>query len=636
MTHRIFYTKANILLSAAVSLLAVAFPVQAVAASSDSAATIPAAETVSPISSNPLVQQAQQEWQQRAAAANRAGEMFTLFSAELALDKNEPQTALAIYSVLFQRTHAPELGLRTIELIFSDDNLTLQKALAQAQQLMQSWQTWQPKPGVEQKKAQWLIDAAAGNVDAVVKNADSILASADDVEVKRVFLQLAQMSLRYPEKTAKFSESIHRLANAYPEQPEAVVSDALASSFSTLYDKQSNHHHHQDAVLALRRLLELDPDIAPPTGVTLGLIQNKTPDVLSAFFKQTDLTQLPLAWKKVYVGTQIKSNNVQGLYQQLQPLLQNNTNPEWLIMAAALLFKPGEPIDTGLLYLENAYLSGSPEQKNKAAVSAIAQLVEVKNFQAARSWLKRLDARQQRFDYLLMLALIQNGEGAKWQEIQSLLDEAARINPQGQVLGRKFLIELQQILLNTWQNDTVHTVLNRLISEAQNRKNNDELSLWLYQRGLLYADKLNQPQKAIADFRRFLSLNPGNPNGMNALGYTLLLQPKSGKEHAVNFQEATQLIEAAYAIEPQAAPINDSLGWAYFLNGDAKKALPYLRFAFSKMPNSEVAAHLGEVLWTLNQQEEAKQVWQQGLQLNDKDAVLLNTLKRFNVQRNTE
>ena len=35
----------------------------------------------------------------------------------------------------------------------------------------------------------------------------------------------------------------------------------------------------------------------------------------------------------------------------------------------------------------------------------------------------------------------------------------------------------------------------------------------LYQRALVYVDKLNRPEKAIADLRRYLELNPDNPNG---------------------------------------------------------------------------------------------------------------------------
>ena len=51
---------------------------------------------------------------------------------------------------------------------------------------------------------------------------------------------------------------------------------------------------------------------------------------------------------------------------------------------------------------------------------------------------------------------------------------------------------------------------------------NDKISDILYQRGLIYADRLQQPEKAIADLQRYVQLNPGSADGMNALGYTIL------------------------------------------------------------------------------------------------------------------
>lgn len=147
----------------------------------------------------------------------------------------------------------------------------------------------------------------------------------------------------------------------------------------------------------------------------------------------------------------------------------------------------------------------------------------------------------------------------------------------------------------------------------------------LYDRGLLYADKLNQAQKAVADFRRVLALNPDNAGTLNALGYTMLSLP------ADQWPQATALIEQAYQLDSQSAAINDSLGWAYFLRGDAEAALPYLQFAYDKMPEAEVAAHLGEVLWSLGRQEQARLVWQQALAQEPQHRVLRDTLRRLGV-----
>ena len=53
--------------------------------------------------------------------------------------------------------------------------------------------------------------------------------------------------------------------------------------------------------------------------------------------------------------------------------------------------------------------------------------------------------------------------------------------------------------------------------------------------------------------------------------------------------------------------------------------------AFKARPDAEIAAHLGEVLWTQGQREQALSIWKQGLQLNAENETLLQTLTRLRV-----
>ncbi|MNW20474.1 hypothetical protein D3C71_2208820 [compost metagenome] len=47
------------------------------------------------------------------------------------------------------------------------------------------------------------------------------------------------------------------------------------------------------------------------------------------------------------------------------------------------------------------------------------------------------------------------------------------------------------------------------------------------------------------------------------------------------------------------------------------------------MPDHEVAAHLGEVLWVSGQQDAARKVWRQALSETPDSSVLQETLKRL-------
>jgi len=47
------------------------------------------------------------------------------------------------------------------------------------------------------------------------------------------------------------------------------------------------------------------------------------------------------------------------------------------------------------------------------------------------------------------------------------------------------------------------------------------------------------------------------------------------------------------------------------------------------MPDQEIAAHFGEVLWVSGQQEKAKAVWQESLKINPESEALKAVIKRF-------
>jgi Flp pilus assembly protein TadD len=109
------------------------------------------------------------------------------------------------------------------------------------------------------------------------------------------------------------------------------------------------------------------------------------------------------------------------------------------------------------------------------------------------------------------------------------------------------------------------------------------------------------------------------------LGYSLA-------DRSLRLPEARQLIEKAVALAPNDAYIRDSLGWVAFREGKLEQARELLTSAYRQQADAEIAAHLGEVLWVMGQQDEAKRIWREGLLLASDNETLLSTLKRLNVQ----
>lgn len=143
----------------------------------------------------------------------------------------------------------------------------------------------------------------------------------------------------------------------------------------------------------------------------------------------------------------------------------------------------------------------------------------------------------------------------------------------------------------------------------------------LYARALA-AEKVDRLDITEADLKRIISSEPDNANALNALGYTLA-------DRTERLQEALDYIKRAAALVPDDPAILDSLGWVSYRLGNMQEAIKWLRMAFEKLEDAEIAAHYGEVLWMSNRKAEAERVWQIGLEANNEHPVLLETIKRL-------
>ncbi|MFL0800075.1 MAG: tetratricopeptide repeat protein [Agarilytica sp.] len=143
----------------------------------------------------------------------------------------------------------------------------------------------------------------------------------------------------------------------------------------------------------------------------------------------------------------------------------------------------------------------------------------------------------------------------------------------------------------------------------------------LYARAMLYA-QIDYVSAAEKDLKAVLTLVPENAAALNALGYTLA-------DRTDRYQEAYEYIKQAYALTPEDPAVIDSMGWVAYRLGHYEEALANLRKAMAALPDHEIAAHLGEVLWVTGQQEEAINVWKKGLELDPKSQLIHHTLNRL-------
>ncbi|MEL6452212.1 MAG: tetratricopeptide repeat protein [Pseudomonadota bacterium] len=128
-------------------------------------------------------------------------------------------------------------------------------------------------------------------------------------------------------------------------------------------------------------------------------------------------------------------------------------------------------------------------------------------------------------------------------------------------------------------------------------------------------ERMKEWPRAEADFRRALELNPGQPQVLNYLGYSLV-------EKQIQLDEALEMIEEAAAASPGSGYIIDSLGWVLYRLGRYDEAVGHMERAVELMPVDPVVNdHLGDVYWAVGREREARFQWMRALSFVDPDEV---------------
>jgi tetratricopeptide (TPR) repeat protein len=200
----------------------------------------------------------------------------------------------------------------------------------------------------------------------------------------------------------------------------------------------------------------------------------------------------------------------------------------------------------------------------------------------------------------------------QWPEARRLLRDAPAAD--GPTPRDRLLAEVQLLRgERRWQE--AHALLSAALAAAP-----DDAGL-VYEQAML-VERLGRLDEMEALLRRVIAARPDDAQAYNALGYSLA-------ERGLRLDEASTLIRRALTLAAGDPYIVDSLGWLEFRMGRLEEAERLLRRAWGSRPHPEVAAHLGEVLWTQGRRDEAVAIWREGLQSGSDTDSLLETLRRL-------
>jgi len=307
--------------------------------------------------------------------------------------------------------------------------------------------------------------------------------------------------------------------------------------------------------------------------------------------------------------------------RQLQDVTRSlpNTAEAWLLQAGLELQdkKPEDAQRSAERFLALARDSGNERllRAMNQAYLILSQAAEQRqDLAAANAWLDRVENQDEVLAAQVRRASLLARQN-RMADARALLRKWPERRPED--LRLKLVAEAQ-LLREFKQFDAALAVY----QEAMQRLPDDTDLMYEAAMAAERAERLDEMERLL---RRVIALNPEQAHAYNALGYSLA-------DRNLRLPEARQLIEKAVALAPNDAYIRDSLGWVAFREGKLPQARELLESAYRQQPDAEIAAHLGEVLWVMGQQAEARRIWREGLLLASDNDTLLSTLKRLNVQ----
>jgi outer membrane biogenesis lipoprotein LolB/tetratricopeptide (TPR) repeat protein len=283
------------------------------------------------------------------------------------------------------------------------------------------------------------------------------------------------------------------------------------------------------------------------------------------------------------------------------------------ILASEIALQRGEAGLAYQTYLSLARQTGDPALAQRAMEIAIAANAADLALIAAQTWDELSPPGQSKPKEILVTLLMLN---QRWSD--AITPAIALLKEQNIREREQILLQWQSLLGRAQDERAALSAYYNIVAALVPPPSNPQI-LYTY---ALAAEKSGQFDVMEKTLRALIERNPNDIQALNALGYSLA-------DRNVKLQEAYELILKAHNLDPRDPFILDSLGWVNFRLGNQEIALKQLQEAFRIKPEADIAAHLGEVLWSLNRPIEAEEAWRQGELIDANNATLRETLKRL-------
>lgn len=518
---------------------------------------------------------------------------FHVMAAEMAAGRQQPALAAKEYlQALDYVADAQLAGRATAQaLLAGDDALALQAA--------RKWQAIDPT-SLDVREVIIRLALRSGQDEEAFQQCASIVKDHPG-GVADGFHHVALLLQQEPGKGEAAMALMDRLVAQYPKEAAAWQAQgllALRFNKPDLTERAAREaiklKPSKEASLLLVGALVKKNDIAAADQVMDGILKNNP-----------DAAEVRLGYARLL----IESAHQQHGREQLEKLLKEEPGNVDAHFNLALLAIDERKLDEAEAHL--LLVAKKPDRSGDAEYF-LGRVYELRHqYKTALAHYEKVSNGQQGLDAAVHRASMM----ARLGRMEDALGLLESLREQFPPLADRFLMAEGEILLEAGSYDQA---LALYADALKDEPDDDDI---LYSRSLVY-ERMNRVADSEADLRKILDKTPDDARALNALGYTLTV-------HTDRLDEADKLVNKAMQLTPDDPAVIDSLGWLRFRQGRPQDALPLLQKAYSQFPDAEVAAHLGEVLWTLGSKDQAHAVLSRASQADPENSQLRDTLKRL-------
>ncbi len=519
--------------------------------------------------------------------------LYYLFSAEIAGQRGEIGLSAALYTKAAEVTRDPAIAQRATRAAYyaRDDKRAILSA--------KLWNELQPK-NIEAHQVLAALLVRTGNTDAAVEHFEYVLTHGKQSERQRFLLITSLLSKEKDKQTAL--AVMKKLIAKRKENPNALYAySQLAFLVGDLKSAEST----------IKQVIDLRPEwteahiLQSNIFVRQGYKAHAIEVLRQTLEEQPDNTTL----RMYYARNLVDAKQFTEAVNQFSLLTDDEKLQHEARYALGLLTLQMNKPQQAAEYFTRLL------QDNKRVVESqyyLAQSYELQNqLDKAITEYKKIRNNQYSFEASLRIALIL----AKQGDIEEARLRLQNMSPDSLDKELRVYLTEGEILNSAKQYQEAFDLYSQALQQLTD---NNRL---LYARALT-AEKIGKVDLAVKDLESIVKREPDNAQALNALGYTLI-------DKTTQLERGLAFIKKANKLEPDDPAIHDSMGWAYYRLGQYNEALKYLRRAFEKLKDAEVAAHLGEVLWVAGDREAAQEIWNTALQQAPDDDLLLNVMHKF-------